>query len=389
MDRSIFIVKENTASSSIWVRFYIGKERLTWSTNIKVLPEHFDTISGRVLSKDRKYKDKNLILSNIESRVDDIFVKFRLNDRPLTKDLFLKAYNRPSDYNDFFLYFEKYMRKTRITIEDSTAGVHRSVMKKLKAYKPDLAFGDISHEFLSCYFHYLRKKLGLSESSAYKNIGIIKKYVRAALREGFMDIDPFAEFKVKKVKSTSFTYLTEEEIAALLRLYHSGELDPRRQAVLRFFLWMCFSSQHVTDARNTNIEDVREGCLHYYRVKLRNTKPELLRIPVSRPLAALYEEARGGRTSGRLFTDIPSDQKINRRLKEIARMAGIDKPITCKTGRHTFATYFLAKTQQITTLQNLLGHSNISETMIYAHVLDESKVRGMACFDGLAGEGEG
>ncbi len=381
MDKSIFTIKENTASSSIWVRFYIGKQRLTWSTNIKVLPEHFDTVSGRVLSKDRKYKDKNLILSNIESRVDDIFVKFRLNGRPLTKELFLKAYNRPSDYNDFFQYFEKYIRKTRITIEDSTAGVHRSVMKKLKAYKPDLTFGDINYEFLNCYFHYLRKKLGLSESSAYKNIGIIKKYIRAALREGYMDIDPFAEFRVKKVKSTSFTYLTETEIAALLRLYHSDELDSKRRAILRFFLWMCFSSQHVTDARRTNIEDIRDGHLHYYRVKLRNSKPELLRIPVSKPLAALYEEARGGRTSGPLFTDIPSDQKINRRLKEIAQIAGIPKTITCKTGRHTFATYFLAKTQQITTLQNLLGHSNISETMIYAHILDESKERGMACFD--------
>ncbi|NLB17554.1 MAG: tyrosine-type recombinase/integrase, partial [Syntrophomonadaceae bacterium] len=42
------------------------------------------------------------------------------------------------------------------------------------------------------------------------------------------------------------------------------------------------------------------------------------------------------------------------------------------------------KTKDITALQKILGHSSLSETMIYAHVLDESKQEGVKCFDGFA-----
>ena len=70
-------------------------------------------------------------------------------------------------------------------------------------------------------------------------------------------------------------------------------------------------------------------------------------------------------------------------LKTIAINAGVEKPITAKTGRHTFATFFLAKTQQLTTLKELLGHTHIEETLIYAHVLDESKINGVACFNSI------
>ena len=42
---------------------------------------------------------------------------------------------------------------------------------------------------------------------------------------------------------------------------------------------------------------------------------------------------------------------------------------------------YLRKTKDLSSLQKLLGHSNIRETMIYAHVMDESKREGMQCFN--------
>ena len=72
---------------------------------------------------------------------------------------------------------------------------------------------------------------------------------------------------------------------------------------------------------------------------------------------------------------------MNRYLKEIAAMAGIDKDITHKTGRHTFATYFLSKTKDLNTLKSIMGHSCLRETLVYAHVLDRDKQEGITCFD--------
>lgn len=383
MDKKIFILRKLKTSNIIYVTFYIKKDKISFSTKIECTPKNYEPIAGRVLPTDKHYKDKNLVLAHIESRVYDVFVKFKLRDRELTKESFLKEYNRPSDYNDFFAFVENYIRRTRITIEFSTVQTHRAAMANLRQFKQDLTFDDITEEFLNCYLHYLKKIQGLGDSTAYKKLSILKKYVRAAYREGYMLVDPFQNFRVKKSKSTTFCYLTEEEVQKLYTYYKSSDICERDYYILQFFLWMCFSSQHISDARKTKIEDIHNNHLHYYRTKLRNSKPIQLRIPISQPLQNLYDDARDSRTKGYLFKNIPSDQKINKHLKTIAIDAGVNKPITAKTGRHTFATFFLAKTQQLTTLKELLGHTHIEETLIYAHVLDESKIQGVACFNSI------
>lgn len=365
--------------AALYAVLNIKRSKIRIPLDIAVTSEEWDPASERIKGRGQDVKDKNLIISDTKAKISDILVRIRLTGENLTPDSFMAMYRRPGETMNFNLYAEQHLEELKSAMQPETIRHHKAALKKLKEHVPNLQIGDITPEWLRVYAAYLRDSHNNNPCTIRKNMCVIRMHYYAAMRAGKVKVNPFETYRLPPADPL-VVYLTEKELEMLIALFHSGELPENEQDVLRFFLFMTFTAMHISDARALQIEQIQNGEIHYRRIKTHTR----VNMPLSKSAAQLVEFYKDGRTRGNLFRKLPTDQAFNRIIKRICKRIDIKKPISAKAARHTFATiYYKKNSGDLGTLSKLLGHTSINTTMIYAHIMKDSRVAGVAAFDNM------
>jgi len=159
------------------------------------------------------------------------------------------------------------------------------------------------------------------------------------------------------------TYLTKEEIDSLLSAIPESS---KRDYMLVYFLWT--TGSRITEALNIRKKDID---FYYRTVKiqwLKKRKKQERVIPLHQNTAyqlSIYCSSLN--QDDKLFPI--SRIRAFQIIRDCARKAGINKTVGCHTLRHSFSVYFLKQRKNIVALQKLLGHSQITTTMVYLNIV--------------------
>lgn len=365
--------------AALYAVLNIERIKIRLPLDIAVTSAEWDETAERVRGRGQQAKDWNLIISNTKAKISDILVRARLTGETLTKDSFLALYRRPGETMNFVEYARRHLEALKTALQPETMRHHAAALRKLESYNPRLQIAEITPDWLRVYAAYLRDKHHNNPGTIRKNMCVIRMHYYAAMRAGKVKNNPFEAYRIPQADPT-VVFLTEDELNALIGVFRSDKLDEGETDVLRFFLFMCFTAMHISDARSLQIEQIHGGEIHYTRIKTRTR----VNMPLSVPAAKLVEYYKEGRLRGPLFRHLPTDQAFNRIIKRICRRIGINKAVSAKSARHTFATLYYKKNNgDLGTLSKLLGHTQISTTMIYAHIMKDSRVAGVSAFDDM------
>jgi len=233
---------------------------------------------------------------------------------------------------------------------------------------------DSSRNTILTYLNSLQTK-GRAVSTISRNLAAIKSFYQYLVRERYLEKDPAANLESPKLEKKLPKILSISEVEELLKQPNTYTPTGLRDKAMLELLYA--TGIRVSELISLNISDVNldMGYIKCYGkgakeriVPLGSIAAKCVQDYINKgrsKLVRTYEEAalfvnhHGNRLTRQGFWKI---------IKRYAREANITKEITPHTLRHSFATHLLENGADLRSVQEMLGHADISTTQIYTHV---------------------
>ena len=366
-----FILRELSTrkdeKQSIYLYCLINGVKKYYSLKCFINPKHWDEVNHKATKECSDYQEINRKISQFLTKatnlvnIADAFDK-KANLIELDELLRSGQYNRESFTefikNDITLYKDKF--------EHNTIRKYESTLTVLQGFKKNLYFNEVNPGFWRKYEIYLIGR-GNNQTTIQKAFKVLNVFLNRAVAMQIIEKNPLNAIKVPKSESR-LKYLTMEELDQLAELYKSN-LSQTHKKALQCFLFSCYTGLRYSDIKELKYKNIMNNS--HLVIKMKKVK-KTITIPLNEFAIELLPEIDNSLPDMKVF-HVYSDQPMNRYLKEIAAKAEIEKPISFQFSRHTFGTCSIVKGIDVFVLRDLMGHSSVNVTQLYAKVMDTLK----------------
>lgn len=365
----------------IYMRITVGCARTEISTQRKWDPSRWNIAARRAIGTKEDARTLNAYLDTLQARVYEAQRQLIADQQPITvKNLRLRFEGKRAASKMFIEVFRNHNEKIKQLVDTEfspgtieryeTALSHTVSFLRWKFKKDDIDIQELNYEFVSELEFWLKSIRKCSHNTSIKYISNIKKIVNLCLKNGWLQRDPFLGYKMSK-REVVREVLSQDEINRIA----AKAFPTNRLGIIRdIFLFSCYTGLAYADVKKLRRHEIVTGVDGEKWISTQRKKTDTSsKIPLLKPaLAILQKYAREPLCISKgVLLPMPSNQKMNAYLKEIADLCGITKKMTFHTARHTFATTVtLTNGVPIETVSKMLGHRNLKTTQHYAKILD-------------------
>ncbi|HET6245384.1 MAG: site-specific integrase [Bacteroidetes bacterium] len=364
-------VKQN-GKHPLYFLVRLNKHLIKLPTGKEIQKVNWDKGSVKAVSG-ANFQLLNSYLGKKIAAFDQYVLRMDTMGKPVTKTVVKNFFKREGAMT-FYQFFEDQIQLWIGVKKESTIMSYKYTLQILKEFNPDLNFGDIDVEMIERLDKYLRLVRKNKTGGTFGRHKCLKTIIKIAIRKDLLDKNPYDHFKIK-LADANRAFLSVEEIKKLKTASLPEDLL-RVQTTRETFLFACYTGLRFSDIVNLKWSNIKENP-DRLEIVMEKTGKEIT-IPII-PLAKtilmhLKKEAISGQIN--VFKAI-SNQVVNRNLKELMIYTGIKKKLTFHSARNSFACNHIEADTHILYLKDLLGHSDIGTTQIYAKSLTKGLYESM------------
>jgi len=336
-----------------------------YSLNKSVLAKHWNEKKQEVFMSCPDWLDIKKLIKDFLGKSESLVSRANYENEVIKISEFDRLFRGVQfDHNNIIAFIENDIKEFSGKFQHGTIQVYKTVSNKIEAYQKDISFQELTPFWWRRFENNLIEK-GNNKNTIHKTYRTLKTFIHRAIEQGIIKDNPLKTVKAEKAPG-KMLFLTLEELNRLEKLY-IGFLTPEYKRTLQYFLFACYTGLRYSDMQELKFKHIFEG--QYIEKEIFKTKT-VNRIQLNDRAKKLIPKM--GLTEKPVF-DVYCNQVTNRHLKDIMKLAKIEKRISFHCARHTFGTVSLSLSGDVAAVQKLMGHSKIETTLIYAKVLEAQK----------------